>query len=489
MLKDNDVADAESRMKSEFIANMNHEIRTPMNAILGYAEMLAAADLPEREQRYVSAILKNGATLVSMLNDIIMLSRIDSGSLEITRTPTQLGILLEEIKDFFLEKIREKNIKLSCHILDNLPSVFLLDGVHLKHVLLNLISNAIAFTPEGKVEILVEGMPAKNSDQGWDILMSVSDSGVGISPDEQRRILELFEPHRSGTSHAYAGAGFGLMLSGRLAALMGGRISLVSSPGQGSIFTLRLSGVEPVVDYVHECSSVHGEGANRPVAPNRKLLVVDDMPTITDIIQDVYVDLPVEVLVANSADQGLQLARQQHPGLILLDLDLAGIDGRDIARQLRDDPETADIPIVLMSGVCLEKEEYQDLFAGQLTKPFRIDGLQKLVASYLDTTAPPAEPSGTGPGEVPGQSEQAAVMRGWDRELDEVFKKLLASGNLRSAEQLGRMMQQRDPGGNGGTGALSSLGQKLIEYAREPDIIAVDQMIMKLKQYLSQWKQ
>ncbi|BCO09524.1 hypothetical protein GF1_19000 [Desulfolithobacter dissulfuricans] len=488
LLQDKEVAEAASRMKSEFIANMNHEIRTPMNAILGYAEMLAAADLPEREQRYVSAILKSGAILVSMLNDIIMLSKIDSGSLQITRTPTHLGALLEEIKDFYQERIREKNIELSCRIVDNLPPVFLLDGVHLKHILLNLVSNAIAFTPEGQVVILVEGVPAKNSDQDWDILLSVSDSGVGIPPEEQQRILELLQPDRSGTGPKYVGSGFGLTLSGRLAALMGGQISLVSSPGQGSIFTLRLSGVEPVVDYLNEYTPAPGEAKSRPPALNQKLLVVDDMAMITDVIEDVYLDSPVEVLVANSADQGLHLARQQRPGLILLDLDLAGIDGRDIAQQLRDDSETADIPIVLMSGVALDMAEYRDLFADQLTKPFSIDGLEKLVASYIDVTSPSPEPSGTGPQEVPDQSEQAEVLRGWDRDLEEIFEQLQASGNLRTAEELGRMMQQRDRYRNG-TGALHALGQQLIEYAREPDIIAVDQMIMKLKQYTLQWKQ
>lgn len=488
LLQDKEVAEAASRMKSEFIANMNHAIRTPMNAILGYAEMLAAADLPEREQGYVSAILKSGAILVSMLNDIIMLSKIDSGSLEIIRTPTHLGALLEEIKDFYQERIREKNIELSCRIVDDLPPAFLLDGVHLKHILLNLVSNAIAFTPEGQVAILVEGVPAKNADHGWDILLSVSDSGVGIPPKEQQRILELFQPDRPGVGHKYFGAGFGLTLSSRLAALMGGRISLVSSSGQGSIFTLRLSEVEPVVDYVHGYPSVHGEKTRAPLALNQKLLVVDDMVMITDVIEDVYLDSPVEVLVANFADQGLALAREQRPGLILLDLDLAGIDGRDIAQQLRDDPETADIPIVLMSGGAQDMAEYRDLFADQLIKPFSIDGLEKLVASYIDVTSPSPEPSGTGSQEVPDQSEQAEVMQGWDGTLDEILERLQASGNLRTAEELGRMMQQRDLGRNG-TGALHALGQQLIEYAREPDILAVDQMIMKLKQYTLQWKQ
>ncbi|WP_457574346.1 ATP-binding protein [Desulfolithobacter sp.] len=481
------VAEAASRMKSEFIANMNHEIRTPMNAILGYAEMLAAADLPEREQRYVSAILKSGATLVSMLNDIIMLSKIDSGSLEITRTPTHLGALLEEIKDFYQGRIREKKIELSCRIVDNLPPVFLLDGVHLKHILLNLVSNAIAFTPEGQVTILVEGVPAKNSDQCWDILLSVSDSGVGIPPEEQQRILELFQPDRNGTGHKYVGAGFGLTLSGRLAALMGGQISLVSSPGQGSIFTLRLSGVEPVVDYAKEYSSVHEEEARTPLALNQKLLVVDDMAMITDVIKDVYLDSAVEVLVANSADQGLAMAREQRPGLILLDLDLAGVDGRDIAQQLREDPETADIPIVLMSGISLDMTRYRDLFADQLTKPFSIDGLEKLVATYMNMMSPPSNPSGTGPEEVPDQSEQAEVIQVWDRTLDDMLEQVQASGNLCAAEKLGRMMQQRDLDRDG-FGTLRSLGRQLIESAREPDIIAVDQIIMKLKQYTSQWK-
>ena len=144
-------------MKSEFIANMNHEIRTPMNAIIGYAEMLASSDLGEREQRFVKTIRKSGSALISILNDVMELSKLESGRLRIAKIPTHLQSLVDEVADLFLDQILAKNLEFDCSIQSELPEIFILDEVHCRQILINLLSNAVKFTTTGNITLAVTG--------------------------------------------------------------------------------------------------------------------------------------------------------------------------------------------------------------------------------------------------------------------------------------------------------------------------------------------
>ena len=184
-----EAAEAANRMKSEFIANMNHEIRTPMNAILGYAEMLAASNLGEQEQRFVRTIRKSGAALVNILNDVMELSKLESGTVTITRSSTHLKELVEDVANLFVEQVQLKSLEFVSFVQPELPDLFLLDDVHCRQILVNLVSNAVKFTNKGKVTLSVTGK-ARDGDL-FELYFSVIDTGIGISGQDQKIIFDL----------------------------------------------------------------------------------------------------------------------------------------------------------------------------------------------------------------------------------------------------------------------------------------------------------
>jgi len=321
-----------NRLKSKFLANMNHEIRTPMNAIIGYSEMLSASDLGEREQRFVKTICKNGSTLISILNNLMELSK-----LSLESEPGQGGIA-----DF----------------------------------------NQTA-KPAGDVE--------KSK----------------VDPDQH-----LYKTDNTG---------------------------------------------DPPV-----------------------LLVVDDMPTISAVICDYFAQDPVEILVADNSEDGLALARSRQPELILMDLNLTGLDGRAVTRLLKEDTRTANIPVVVMTGSMLEEEDYKPLFDDFLAKPFHLNELQRVVDRFIrvkDSRAPSTSPA-AGIRYAPEQNTRQ-IRAGWHEDLTALLDQALVSGSLDAAFTLGQKMYER--GEQLGLVHLMDMGKLLKDYAAGPDILGVEQLLAVLQ--------
>ena len=473
-----DAAESANRMKSEFIANMNHEIRTPMNAIIGYAEMLAGANLGEREQRFVNTIRKSGSSLVSILNDVMELSKLESGRLKITKIPTRLRTLVDEAADQFSDQMLAKKLDYHCTIQAELPETFTIDDVHCRQILVNLLSNAVKFTGTGTITLAVSGA-AVDADF-YDLQFKVADTGIGIAVEEQKNIFNLLE-QQDELAGQQGGKRLGLTLCSRLALMMGGRLILESTPGQGSTFLFNLPAkvagevqrrkMTPV-QYLHK----QGNEDRQPV-----LLVVDDMPMISDVIRDYFARGPIEVLVADNSEDGLTLARSRQPDLILMDLNLAGVDGRQVTRSLREDVSIASIPVVVMTGRMLDEDEYRPVFDDFLAKPFHLDELQQIVDRFI-------------PAQKKNEIDRPAVkdhqtlgrniellLSAWTDELDELLARALVSGSLDAAGNLGARM--REWGQRQGCNQLKLTGSQLEEFAAAPDILGVEQLLGFLKKY------
>lgn len=470
------VVEAASRMKSEFIANINHEIRTPMNAIIGYAEMLISADLGPRERRFVNIIHKSSLTLVSIFNDIMELSRIDSGRLQIMFSSVRLQSIVNDVEELFKELAFEKELRFRCRIAPHLPKVLILDGLRLKQILQNLVSNAIKFTAIGYVELMVDGGPSLTHVGCVDLRFKVEDSGIGIPVVDQEKIFELFQQREDTVSRQYGGIGLGLTLCSRLVAMMGGRIELVSKEGSGARFTVCLNTIKVAEQEPENLSTVA-----TPEIMDRelKLLIVDDVDLIKDVFIDYFQDSACQVLTANTGEEALTLAVREQPNLIFMDLNLAGMDGRTVTGQLRSHPETAAIPVVVMTGEMLDLDEYKPLFDDFLQKPFRLEDLKEMVARYVQI----------GPVDVrqpifddrDNREEQDffdGIAAEWTDELEKLHHQAVRSGSLADAVSLGAAMLQA--GEQTPQSLLSELGGDLVQYAAEPNILGVDRLLAKL---------
>jgi len=463
-----------NRMKSEFIANINHEVRTPMNAIIGYTEMLANSPLGPKEQRFVAIIHKSSMALVSIFNDIMELSKIDSGRLQIMVSTIRLPSIINDVEGLFKDLAEEKGIHLSCRIAGHLPQSFVFDGVRLKQILQNLVGNAVKFTHEGSVALLVDGVPAAAKQGRFDLRFAVEDTGIGISETDQAKIFELFRQREDVITKKYGGVGLGLTLCSRLAAMMGGRIELHSAVGKGSRFILFLDGVE--VAEPASARPASDAAAPRQKEEGRKLLVVDDVDLIKDVFLDYFQDSPLKVLTADNGEEALTLARTEHPDIIFMDLNLTGTDGRNVTEELRRNPDTAAIPVVVMTGEMLEEGDYRPLFDGFLQKPFRLEELREIVARSIPLAPRQAEPSAMGDG---GDEEEHHLLRqiaeAWNNDLELLRQQAVFSGSLTDAAALGIAMQRR--GVEEKQPILTELGEELLLYAQEPDILGVDRLL------------
>jgi CheY-like chemotaxis protein len=463
-------------MKSEFIANINHEVRTPMNAIIGYTEMLANSQLGPREKRFVAIIHKSSMALVSIFNDIMELSKIDSGRLQIMVSTVRLKSIINEVDGLFKDLAEEKGIRLSCRIAGHLPQSFTFDGLRLKQILQNLVSNAVKFTREGSVTLLVDGGPSTAQQGCFDLNFIIEDTGIGICAADQQKIFELFRQGEDVITKQYGGVGLGLTLCSRLTKMMGGSIDVHSVEGQGTRFTVRLTGIQIAQQAPADLESDRlAAGFER----EGKLLVVDDVDLIKDVFIDYFQDSPYKVLTANNGEDALSIAIAEHPDIIFMDLNLSGTDGRNVTEQLRQMAETVSIPVVVMTGEMLEEEDFRPLFDDFLQKPFRLEALKGIVARY----ARPSSKQELQPAVLAGVDEDehlltSQVAAAWNMDLDLLRQQAAFSGSLTDAASLGVAMQLRGEAEH--QPVLTRLGEELLLHAHEPNILGVDRVLAKL---------
>jgi signal transduction histidine kinase/CheY-like chemotaxis protein len=344
-----------SRHKSQFLANMSHELRTPLNAIIGVSEMLLedaqAAAQPDQIEAH-ERILRAGRHLLALINDILDLSKIEAGKLELSLESVALVPLVEDV----LATIRPLAAKNGNKVDVECPAdagVIRADPTRLRQALLNLASNASKFTERGRIRVTVTRQP---DDLGRDwVSMAVSDTGIGMTAEQMGRLFEEFTQADASTTRRYGGTGLGLAISRRLCRLMGGDITVASTPGQGSTFTIRLPAD------ARAGHALLAEPAPRPIAsPPRPeapagvsspVLVIDDDETVRDLMDRFLVKEGFSVITAASGIEGLRRAREAHPAAITLDVMMPDLDGWTVLAALKGDPALADIPVILVTIV------------------------------------------------------------------------------------------------------------------------------------------
>ncbi|CAK8714102.1 histidine kinase [Candidatus Electrothrix laxa] len=469
--------EAANQRKRQFIANINHEIRTPMNAIVGYAEMLAESDIGNQQRRYVETIKKNSSYLVAIINDIMELSKLETGKVRLLKSTVNLHVITEQVFDFFTDQAKGKNLELICQVDPTLPKYYVIDADHCRQILTNLISNAVKYTDTGKITLSVSGEKKKAT--WYSLIFRVLDTGRGMTIQEQDNILDLIAQQKEGVT-IHDGKCLGLTLSARLARIMGGDITLESAKGKGSAFSFTLLASVADETAIQEVGPEQRQRHKEKRKKNPVILVVDDMPEMSHLVKIYFTGTAIRVLEASNREQCLEHAFNNSPDLILMDLNLAGTDGRDITRQLRNDPRTKLIPVIAMTGMMLEKKTYKPLFDDFLGKPFHLHELRRIVDKYIQMTPDTAcaangeqkEQKGAGP-------DFNQIIPFWSEELDELYREAEMSGSLDIASDLGREMQEQ--GLLVQSSALLEMGTKIQQFALDLDIQGVDHLLAVLE--------
>lgn len=376
-----------SRVKSEFLTNVSHEIRTPLNAILGFSELLETMITEKQQSSYLSAINTAGKNLAGLINDILDLSKMEAGKLEINRKPVLLKSLFNEIYRLFKMKLKTKNLNFLIELPKNDTSALALDEMRLRQVIINLVGNALKFTEFGTVSLKAEiCISPQNEEDYVDLIIQVADTGIGICETQQDKIFEAFVQASAGTSRKFGGTGLGLAICKQLIALMGGNLSVSSKPDQGSIFTIFLPGVKRY----HTHSPAPAE-ANKSTWASMKfakdrILIVDDQKEIRFMLREVLEKVNLEVIEAANGLQALEHAKSQKPALIFIDLKMPEISGVETTARLKADHDIAHIPICLMTAGMTpwSDEELESRgFACTITKPIAIDSLMAVLTRFI----------------------------------------------------------------------------------------------------------
>lgn len=388
-----DAAEAASRAKSEFLAKMSHEIRTPMNGVLGMTELLLRTTLAEKQRKFAQTIYQSGTSLLAIINDVLDFSKIEAGKIELEIIPFDLREIVNGIVEFFSLSVAQKGVKLRLTIDADVPQIVCGDPLRVRQVLLNLVNNAVKFTDQGEIVLVVS--VTDRGDDNLALCFSVQDSGVGIKSEALQKIFEGFNQADGSMTRKYGGTGLGLTIARQLAEMMGGGITVESTPGVGSCFyfTARFNcncvaesvDIEPELNMVAD--SVTGVGG-------LSILLVEDNPINQEVCREMLECMGYQVTVAGNGQEALDCLAEKSFNLVLMDCQMPVLDGYSATRLLRqrektarsEEDEVSPQVVIALTGHACSEDRQVCIDAGMddyLSKPFSMKQLEEVLSRWL----------------------------------------------------------------------------------------------------------
>lgn len=386
MEKSKEKAEAANRAKSEFLANMSHEIRTPMTSIIGMAELLSETRLSDKQEEFLDRIIRSGDSLMKIINDILDLSKVEAGLIEVEKLNFCLAEEIDKVLSIFAVKALKKGLKLKKTISADVPQYLVGDPVRLRQVLINLIGNAIKFTDSGEIIVSVECSKESYCLEKCNLLFSISDMGIGIPAHKLESIFQVFSQGDSSTTRRYGGTGLGLSISRKLVELMGGRLEVKSREGEGSTFYFNLELETGFKNGEPDMEPAYGAGENKEQA--LRILLVEDSEDTRLLVKAFLRESPHRLEMAKDGEEAVEKFTARQYDLVLMDMQMPVMDGYTATRVIRGwekRNEKKETPVIAFTAHALKEEIERCIEAGctdHIAKPIKKKSLMKLIHSY-----------------------------------------------------------------------------------------------------------
>ncbi|WAJ70819.1 transporter substrate-binding domain-containing protein [Catenovulum adriaticum] len=383
-----ELAESANKAKSEFLANMSHEIRTPMNAIIGFTELLDAQLQDDKLKSFVNVIQSAGSTLLMLINDILDLSKIESGKLRIEHKANSIASICEDVKSVFLLKIEQKDLLFTLDVDSNIPESILIDATRLRQILFNLVGNAVKFTEQGTVSLSVTAQKVETHTSKVDLLIQIKDTGIGIAKSQQEKIFNVFAQQEGQDVRKFGGTGLGLSITKRLVEMMGGEISVASQPNKGACFSVLFKGLDiAAVAQQKTVDTSFNINPDTMIFEPARILVVDDIENNRALLKGNFEQSKLTVLEAENGLQATEICQQQALDLIIMDIRMPVMDGYQAAEKIKT--QFPNLPIVALTASVMQ-DEYdqakQKWFDDYLRKPILRTDLFATLSKHLNYT-------------------------------------------------------------------------------------------------------
>ncbi|MFC1555293.1 PAS domain S-box protein, partial [candidate division KSB1 bacterium] len=417
-------AEQANQAKSVFLANMSHDIRTPMNAVLGFAEILNTLIKDKQQREYLKSIRSSGKSLLTLINDILDLSKVEAGKLEFEYTVVDVVSVFDDMKQMFSHKVQEKEIDFIIEADPEIPKALILDENRLRQILINLIGNAVKFTDSGHVKIKAYANSENGDASSPDLYVSVEDTGIGIPDDQKDKVFEAFEQTKGQSTAKFGGTGLGLAITKKLITMMNGEVNVTGELGKGSSFNVHFKKVDVASVVEEETITDSSIDIENIKFAKSTILVVDDVETNRKLVMGYLGPFGFDMIEAENGKEMVELTGQHKPDIVLADMKMPVMNGYEATKILKNDPELKNIPIVAITASVMMKDEdnVKDICDGYLKKPVSKTDIVRELIRFLkystgDTEMPEME-------QVEGAEIEAEVTSGSPEKLPELLEKL-----------------------------------------------------------------